>query len=504
MKRCKIILRALMIALVVVMFAGPAMAQGMKGYPKMCTKNPTVANPGPSEYVTCEQQRAGTGMGTPGYVRLQDGNGVNLADVETFNAIVAGIALTQRAVMSAAMALGYDPATTLMEYVWAIRPNDAVSTSARGLVTVGLNMLYTTAGWRRDRAEQGNSDAVANTTWAPYRLNLNLYQDEGLWRRWTGGRLNSDSLEDDERGPNVRSFLFGYNLPDGDFDRLHSGWFPANFGVTSNGLKVMSGNYFWDIDNGFFIRDQGADPDTDAVPTTQAAPYRLTLGHIYSTDGGVFTRDMGETADGGVIASTRTAAYRFSLDYAWNGSGWSPVDAVVTHADGLALSLNGKVSASFMYGYTGATMDLVRMTANKGLQVGIESYPPSEDFGNARKSFFKKDTAVIAPSGQVTATIGTAAVTCLTGRYVQSDINWCVTVENTDGADSMTDVDVEQSPDGAAPWGDLGWTTCDTLAAGLTCVKCFSGSAYAYIRGRCSAADANQTSSIVTYTANKN
>lgn len=396
---------------------------------------------------------------------------------------------------------GYDAAAAAWDRLTTHAAGDGLAAAQPGLDVLSYNLYYDGTNYRRLLGgDMADNLAAAQTV--PWVGAYNLFYDGTNHRRWLGATL-ADNLPAAPVAPYTISLGTFY---DGTNNRRWLGAQMNSDAVVATTYAPWVGSFgmFFDQENGDWNRDTGDNVSTDATPTTTIAPYRFSLGHIYSTDVDVFTRDMGETADGGTIAVTRTAAYRFNLTYGWDGATWSPGSMVTTHADGLALTLNGLNVAAFLYGYNGATMDLVRLTANGGVQVGQESYPPSEDFGNAQKSVFKKDTNVTVPAEQITATIGTAAVTCLTGRYVLNDVNWCVTVQNTDGVDSMVDIDVEQSPDNAAPWVDLGWATCDTLAPGVACVKCFSGSAYAYVRVQCSALDANQTSSIVTYTANKN
>lgn len=210
-----------------------------------------------------------------------------------------------------------------------------------------------------------------------------------------------------------------------------------------------------------------------------------------------------------VQLSDGTNAFLTSTSYPgyWrlqDGSGTTLAYVATATADGLAKSENGLKVEAVIHLDNGASLDPAKAGANKELNVTDVATRPGENPGNDYRASFKKDIAIVEPQEQVTATIGTAPVTCLDSRKVLNVPNFCVTIENTDGADPMVDVDMQHSPDGAAPWVDLGWTTCDTLANGVACVKCFSGAAYTWIRVQCAATDANQTSAKANFAGNKN
>jgi hypothetical protein len=96
----KIILRVVgaVALLAAFLFATPAAAGG---YPIMCTENSHPANPGPSSFLTCAQQLAGTGTAYPGYTRLMDGNSTLQLDVVTLSSLTSSLATTFNASISA-------------------------------------------------------------------------------------------------------------------------------------------------------------------------------------------------------------------------------------------------------------------------------------------------------------------------------------------------------------------------------------------------------------------
>lgn len=134
--------------------------------------------------------------------------------------------------------------------------------------------------------------------------------------------------------------------------------------------------------------------------------------------------------------------------------------------------------------------------------LGSIIFRPNVVFSQATRNVFVTPT-IITPNAQVTVTIGTALVVILDQRDILRDVNWCITVENTDGADDFVNVQVEQRADGTGIWTVLSWDDCDTLGEGVSCVYCVSGNAYRYMRVRGAAADANQVSARVIYTANR-
>jgi hypothetical protein len=127
---------------------------------------------------------------------------------------------------------------------------------------------------------------------------------------------------------------------------------------------------------------------------------------------------------------------------------------------------------------------------------------PSAVFSQANRTVFKITTTVTPPP-QVTNTVGTSLVVIFNPRDVLKDVNFCLTIENTDGSDDFVNVQVEQRMDNTGIWTVLAWDDCDTLGEGVSCVYCVSGNAYRWIRMQGAATDANPVSCRVGYTANR-
>lgn len=185
----------------------------------------------------------------------------------------------------------------------------------------------------------------------------------------------------------------------------------------------------------------------------------------------------------GAIATNLANVYQFNLNF--------------------ATTRYGLYTLAGLYAYDGSQMKRLKLDAMDGLYTGRTWTISGEDAGNDYLKIKKQDVEPVHPGVEQTAAIGTATVTILASREVLTDVNWCIYIENTDGVDPLTDADVEVSPDGTT-WIDLGWSTCDDLAAGSACVYCVSNNAYRYLRVRAAAADANQASTDCWYTGNKN
>jgi hypothetical protein len=196
-----------------------------------------------------------------------------------------------------------------------------------------------------------------------------------------------------------------------------------------------------------------------------------------------------------------------SPGYVRNQDGDSTVlqDVVDTAAHNLALTLNMGWTGAVMYGYDGATLDMLLVGASGELQVTDVATRPGEDAANDWRKIQKTSVAVNTPAVEQSGAnaIVTATITCYASREVLDEVNFCVYVENTDGADPIVDVDLEVSPD-ESTWIDLGWSACDNLAAGGACVYCVENNAYRYVRARCTATDANPASSDIWLTSNTN
>lgn len=116
----------------------------------------------------------------------------------------------------------------------------------------------------------------------------------------------------------------------------------------------------------------------------------------------------------------------------------------------------------------------------------------------------KSGIAVYSPAKTTTLNIAGTLVDVLAAIEVIGYPNFCVTLKNNDGANSLTDVAIFQSPDSSA-WESLSWTACDTLAPATSCSYCASGNAYRYIKVQAKAAGASTVSTLDAWlTANVN
>lgn len=177
-------------------------------------------------------------------------------------------------------------------------------------------------------------------------------------------------------------------------------------------------------------------------------------------------------------------------------------DVLDTSADGISTALNSEMSFCVGGSFNGATIDMDRNSATKAKMVNVENHPAAFDEANAWVSNRKAETAVNAPAKESTATSGGAsATTVMASRYVLNDVNFCMYYKNA-GANALTDAGIEISPDNTL-WIPLTWTSCDSLAAGSGCVYCVTGNAYAYVRGRATAAAGSETTIEAFYTSNK-
>jgi hypothetical protein len=171
-------------------------------------------------------------------------------------------------------------------------------------------------------------------------------------------------------------------------------------------------------------------------------------------------------------------------------------DVIDTYTDNLAVGLNGLMSASVMYLYDGATLDMGRAGAVGELQVTDVATRPGEDAANDLRKTKKVDIAVLAPAKTTTAAIGAVATVVLASTEVLSWPNYCIQIQNDDAADSFTDVDYQVSADGAA-WIDLTEpAACDTLAPTVSCIFCEPSHAYRYVQVKVTGAAGPTISSV--------
>jgi hypothetical protein len=305
----------------------------------------------------------------------------------------------------------------------------------------------------------------ATTLNGMYTLSGMYFFDGANMRRWLGAQMNADNVVATTRAPWTANFLFGYD--GATWDRLTTTAAGDALLVTHAGLDTLSYNLFSDGAN--YRRWLGGQANVESEDEADYIPF--------------------------------TQSYLRGYDAA--SSSWRWLNVVDTHADGLALTLNGVNTASFMYIYNGATMDLALASATGGLVTYTENWPNSFDEANGWNKTQKTSIATLAPAKETTTGIGTAAQTVISSTEVLDWPNVTVYLENDDGADPFTDADFQVSPDNAT-WISLTWTACDALAAGEACVFQITNHSYRYVRVQVAAADANDVDVDAWLTANPN
>jgi hypothetical protein len=279
--------------------------------------------------------------------------------------------------------------------------------------------------------------------------------------------------------------------------------FNATHAINLYSLLVSSGLYAYSGVSGAMNRLlQYASGDAQGATPTGLGT--VNFNHFY--DGANFRRWLGGTADNDAIASATATPYDqcMLLGYDSAGGVWQRASLLATYADNLALTLNGLMTASVIYGYDGAQLDMARVDALGGLITGRDWAVAGEDAGSDWTKIKKEQVGVVTPAVEgPTAVDNTIDVVC-TSREILSDVNWCMWFKNMGGGagSALIDAIVEVSPDGLS-WVSLTWTTCDALATPNTCVYCVTGNAYRYMRGSAQTGPANSTTIDCWYTANK-
>ena len=207
-----------------------------------------------------------------------------------------------------------------------------------------------------------------------------------------------------------------------------------------------------------------------------------------------------ELSDGAAAFLDSTAApgyLRFQ-----DGDSTVLTDVIDTQADGLATTLNGLVTSSILYGYDGATFDMVRLTASGGVQVGVESWPVAYDDGNAWVNTRKKEIKTLSTPKTSASTSGDDTV-ILGSVELLGYPNFTIYILNADAADSTTSTSVDVSPDGST-WISLSGSDCGIMAPGDACTISTGASSYRYVRGVVSDGGGNAVDMEIWVTANLN
>jgi hypothetical protein len=406
------------------------------------------------------------GAGIIWEVRVRDGNGATLADLTQLNGggpAVADFALNTMSVVSGWNTAGANWSVTEVFNA----QQDNITNDTNGMTTTTFLYGYDGATW--DRLETSPAgDALGATEDGLDVIGYTHYYDGNNFRRWLGATHAADGLGTDINSPWVGNFNYVYD-DDGNWDRMAATNADDGLGATLQGVITVGLNHFYDGTN--YRRWQGAQMNTETLANTSYSPWVQNFNYAYDAAGAT----------------------------------WRWVNVINTQADNQATTLNGLVTSSILYGYDGATFDMVRIGASGEVQMTDVATRPGEDSGNDWRKTKKEEIAEVVPA----ATTGTAVDDAgtdiiLASREIINDANFCVWVKNAGGGsgDNFSDVDVSVSPDDTE-WVDLGWTDCDTIASGVTCVYCVAGNAYRYVRVIAACAGGEDTTADAWYTANK-
>jgi len=348
-----------------------------------------------------------------------------------------------------------------------------------------------------DKADvaQQNTDNVAATI---YGLVVGSYlhgYDGTTWDRLTVGANDSDDVPSTTQGLDVRSFGYMWDTVNDDWDRM-TGFEIKLSAKDMFALLVYNANLFMVGDT--WQEWIGAPMDADNVSENTDAPWVGSF--LYGHDGTAWDR-LTTTESGDALSATIPGLTTVSMNHFYDGTNFRRWQGI-TMADNLTYPTAPFVGAVLL-GDDGGTLDMVKLGAVGEVEMTDVATRPGEDAGAGLRHISKKDIAVYTPAKTTTAAIGTAPVLVLASTEVMTLPNWCIYLQNDDGADPFVDADVQVSPDGTSAWAPLTWTACDSLAATETCVYCVTGSGYRYVRVYVNAADANDVDVDAWLTANK-
>lgn len=262
------------------------------------------------------------------------------------------------------------------------------------------------------------------------------------------------------------------------------------------GLVGLNIQYFYDGTQPRWV--VGGQLNTDDIASTTYVPYYGSFNHLWDTVNDDWDRMTGfeiKLSAKDMFALLVYSANMFLVGdtfYDWQG-------AVL--ADGLTYPTAPWVLSAMMVD-NGATLDTVKSGATGEVLTTDVATRPGEDAGNDRRKISKVYSLGYPPAKQTETGVGTALTTVLDSKEV---INWakcCVYLQNDDGADPFTDMNVDISPDSAS-WLTINTNSCDALAAGGMCTFCWTDS-YRYVRVQVAAADANQVDVDAWITCNQN
>lgn len=138
-----------------------SVANAVPGYPMMYCENSDPANPGNCYHIT--SPFSGGGVTLPSYIRLQDGDSTQLADITRVNFT-------------------------------------SYSKQFRSLATLSFSTFWDGSNWRRDSGLTMSTDNIAAGTWASLRGSFLFGYDGSTWDRLRVGTATG-LLVEDEKAP---------------------------------------------------------------------------------------------------------------------------------------------------------------------------------------------------------------------------------------------------------------------------------------------------------------
>lgn len=404
------------------------------------------------------------------------------------------------------------------------------------LDVLGFGMCYDGATWDRITCALA-SDTISPTTQGQTVIALNHFVNgtSGNFERWYGATVSSDNLPTTLTAPNVRNFGMCYDTTGGNWDRdtcitpvskdtsANAQGNPIYTVVSKNtSVNSVSNPIICQVSNGTAANAQAtpiyAAVSKDTSANAQGNPIYAAVSKDTSANAqgnplyAAISKDTSANAQGNPIyaavskdtsanavgnplfcqLSDGSNAFMTSTSYpgyqrVQDGDGTTLADVSTLTTDGIA-SNNGLVSNNRLLGYNGSTWDRLRVGGSYELKVTDIAVRPGEDSGNNWREVKKSSTAVYAPAKETSGQILAVPVIVLAAKEILGYPNCCIYLKNNDASVSLTDVDLQVSPDNSS-WVDLTEpASCDTLAAGTLCTTCFSNNAYRYVRLRVTAA----------------
>lgn len=380
----------------------------------------------------------------------------------------------------------------------ATNASDNIATTTAGVWNNATLYAYDASGGNWDRVLMLSAgDTVSSTQAGVSVVSSSLFYDGTQFRRWLGATQANDNIATTTVAPWTGAFNYAYDATGGNWDRMTLVTSADNLSATPQGLSTISQSHFYDGSN--FRRLLGATQANDNIATTTVAPWGGSFLYGYDSSGGNWDRLNVNTSGELKVATSGAGAIKDGVDSIY-------ADVEDNNADGKATTLNPLSVWAVLYGYNGSTLDMIRSGASKELTVTDIVTRPGEDWNNNRRDINKSATGVYAPAKETSGQILATPVVVLAAKEILGYPNCCIYMKNLDASQSLTDVDLQVSPDNTT-WIDLTEpSSCDTLAAGVSCVTCLSNNAYRYVRLRATAAavaaDVDSVDVFITCNAN--